>query len=420
MAPSSPPIPGGGKEWDYRAVPPPVTCAVPPAVGRARELDRAGLRRMGVVRAGSGPAEREVQRLALRCGAVLRVVVTAGASLLALIAAPTGSLVLDLGVAAAVNAWSAGSFLLMSRGARTPLLAADCAVVAAACLTQSWTVPPEILHGTMSWVFWLASIAVATWQWHSGARTGLAATAIVIVAYLIGSGVVSVGVMFVALWFAIASVLSRALHRLLTRAAGAADRVTADVERARLAAAVAAARRADERAQLAALHDTAATTLLAIGTGAVTGREPWLAGQIAADLDTLTGAAAPRGEVDLVRLLDDVARGVPVQVESSGRGALRIPAVPAVAICRSAREALVNVARHAGVTTASVGVEGADGRVVVEVADAGRGFDAERIPAHRRGIEMSIVERMITVGGRATVHTAPGRGTRVRLEWPSG
>jgi hypothetical protein len=339
-------------------------------------------------------------------------------SLLVLVAAPTESPALDVGVTVALNAWGVG-LLLLSRDVRHWVLVADTVLVAAVCLTQRWTVPPEALHGSTSWVLGIASIAVACWQWQSDARSGTVATAFVVVGYLVGSGSGSGAAAVVALWFGVEAALSRSLYRLLENGARAADRITDDVERAGRDSAVAAARRADARAHLAALHDTAAATLLAIGTGVVTGREPWLAKQFADDLETLTGSAGtPHGEVDLVRLLDDVVRRVPVEVTSSAICTVLIPAVPAVAICRSVREALVNVGRHAGVAAASVRVERETGRVVVEVADSGRGFDPERVPPHRRGISLSIAERMAGVGGRARVLSVPGRGTRVRLEWP--
>jgi signal transduction histidine kinase len=72
------------------------------------------------------------------------------------------------------------------------------------------------------------------------------------------------------------------------------------------------------------------------------------------------------------------------------------------------------------VGTASVLVEHRAGRVMVEVADHGTGFDPELVSPHRRGISLSIVERMAAAGGRAGVLSSSGLGTRVRLEWPDG
>jgi signal transduction histidine kinase len=105
---------------------------------------------------------------------------------------------------------------------------------------------------------------------------------------------------------------------------------------------------------------------------------------------------------------------------STKRNEGELPAVVAVAICRAVREALLNVARHAGVGTASVQVEQCANRVAVEVVDTGQGFDPDDVPVHRRGIALSLVDRMAAVGGRASVMSSPDTGTRVRLEWPDG
>jgi signal transduction histidine kinase len=61
-----------------------------------------------------------------------------------------------------------------------------------------------------------------------------------------------------------------------------------------------------------------------------------------------------------------------------------------------------------------------DDDVLVEIEDAGIGFDPATVPAHRYGLRGSIHERMATVGGRAEIASAPGAGTRVRLEWRDG
>lgn len=359
-----------------------VTCAVPFIPGRIR----------------AGHVEREIHRLGHRAAGVLRAVGAVCAILL--VVAQPGTRALDLGLALALTAWGAGLL-------RSP------AVVVVACLTQQWTVPPEVAHSSTSWVLAVASVAVAGYQWRDN---GTAATAGVVIAYLIGGGPAAA---VAVVWFVVEAVLSRRLYRMLLSGARTADRRTADVEHARRTAAVSAARRADAREHLAALHDTAAATLTAIGTGAVTGREPWLAEQFADDLATLTGdAAAPTGAVDLVRLLADVARRVPLDVTVSGADALLVPAEPAVAICRAAREALMNVVRHAGVAAASVRITRDEGRVVVEIADAGRGFDPDRVPLSSWGVALSIVARLNEGGGRARVLSTPGAGTRVRLEWP--
>lgn len=371
-----------------------------------------------------GPAERELARLGRRCAAVVRISVAACASVFALMIAPAGFFAPTMVVVVAVTVWSAGYLALMSRHAGTWLVAADTAVVCACCLVQRWLVPVETLYLNNSWVAVVASIAVATWQWHSSTRAGAFATVAVIVANLVGTNI-GQPALVLSIWLCVEAALSRGLYRLVRAGTREADRIMADAATARQAAEVAAARRADERAHLAAMHDTAAATMLAIGTGMVDGREPWLATQLAAALDEVTGGATTAAtttatRTDLVPLLADVVARGPVAADLTALGAVPMPAVVAVAICGSVREALRNVARHAGVDTASVRAEQRAGRVLVEVADRGTGFDPALVSAHRRGISLSIVERMATAGGRASVTSSAGLGTRVLLEWPDG
>jgi signal transduction histidine kinase len=93
------------------------------------------------------------------------------------------------------------------------------------------------------------------------------------------------------------------------------------------------------------------------------------------------------------------------------------PILVAQALLGATQEALANVAKHAGVQQAVVRVASTDSGVEVTVRDHGRGFDPDR-PAGGFGIAQSIVGRMRDVGGRATMWSAPDRGTRVSLWGP--
>jgi signal transduction histidine kinase len=83
-------------------------------------------------------------------------------------------------------------------------------------------------------------------------------------------------------------------------------------------------------------------------------------------------------------------------------------------------EALVNVARHAGVTQASVTVQDCPGRRRVVVADEGFGFDPESVSDERAGMRLNIRARIESVGGTASIESVPGAGTRVILDVPCG
>jgi len=50
------------------------------------------------------------------------------------------------------------------------------------------------------------------------------------------------------------------------------------------------------------------------------------------------------------------------------------------------------------------------------VRDRGAGFDPAVVPDDRRGIRESIVGRIERLGGAASIHSAPGKGTEVDLQ----
>jgi signal transduction histidine kinase len=79
------------------------------------------------------------------------------------------------------------------------------------------------------------------------------------------------------------------------------------------------------------------------------------------------------------------------------------------------REALANVARHAGADSATVRIRATAGRVVLEVVDDGCGFDSQHPPAGRFGLE-SMRSRAGEIGADLAVISSPGRGTVVRVE----
>jgi signal transduction histidine kinase len=82
------------------------------------------------------------------------------------------------------------------------------------------------------------------------------------------------------------------------------------------------------------------------------------------------------------------------------------------------REALANVFKHAGATTAWIGVEDRSGRVVVEIRDDGRGFEPDVGHPGHFGLD-SMRSRAAEIGARLTITSGPGQGTVVRVEAPA-
>jgi signal transduction histidine kinase len=113
-------------------------------------------------------------------------------------------------------------------------------------------------------------------------------------------------------------------------------------------------------------------------------------------------------------LLAGQAHGIDVRLTAADVPELD-PRVQAAAF-RVAQEALHNALRHSGATEISLTLSRARGRVVLEVADDGTGFDPELAPP---GLGLaSMRERAAAVSGQLRVRSAPGAGTRVRLAVP--
>jgi signal transduction histidine kinase len=91
-------------------------------------------------------------------------------------------------------------------------------------------------------------------------------------------------------------------------------------------------------------------------------------------------------------------------------------------LTRVIQEALTNCMKHAGVQRARVEVELVESpvgppRVQVTVSDEGSGFDPEHQRAECHGLR-GMRERLVPYGGRVTIDSAPGAGTRVTAELP--
>jgi signal transduction histidine kinase len=93
----------------------------------------------------------------------------------------------------------------------------------------------------------------------------------------------------------------------------------------------------------------------------------------------------------------------------------------AIAVFRIFQEILSNVARHAQARRVWIRIAVDDPPVPVlylEVRDDGVGASAERLGAPRSFGVMGMHERAEPFGGRVTIDSAPGQGTRVRLVMP--
>jgi signal transduction histidine kinase len=90
------------------------------------------------------------------------------------------------------------------------------------------------------------------------------------------------------------------------------------------------------------------------------------------------------------------------------------------ALVAAAREAMVNAARHAKVSSVSLYAEAEEDKLSVFVRDRGPGFELSTVDDDRHGVRGSIIGRMRRHGGHAEIKTAPGEGTEVELTMPRG
>jgi len=97
---------------------------------------------------------------------------------------------------------------------------------------------------------------------------------------------------------------------------------------------------------------------------------------------------------------------------------LRLPPGVEAVLFRVVQESLRNVLKHAEASRAGVHVEATDGLVTLEVKDDGRGIG--EVPNHRdEHFGLRLLEDLARDnGGALELDSAPGQGTRVRLQIP--
>jgi len=95
-----------------------------------------------------------------------------------------------------------------------------------------------------------------------------------------------------------------------------------------------------------------------------------------------------------------------------------IPIDIALCVYRVLQEALRNVVRHSGASSARVELTGTGDSLQLVVSDAGRGFDSSASGgAHGLGL-LSMRERVSLLNGHIAVQSRPGEGTRVAVTVP--
>jgi signal transduction histidine kinase len=352
------------------------------------------------------------------------------------------------------------------------LAALDSGVYVTLALAAGGCVPPATRGEAANWLFiamtsqlvvpaWFAPTAVSVPLISASAAAYSASTLLAAGAVSGDSMPVATGALLLA-----AATIHWSGRQLLYRRATRADVALAAADRDARDQYVVLSRNIERREHERLLHDTVLNTLTALARGGsaeaagVAGRcqhdvtlmEAALSdpGGLAAVTDKpfgglLAGVAAviaeqqARGLVIHFEVTSDVLAAASVPGEngiprrSESEGTLIVPAAVACAIAHAVREALANVAVHAGTREAWVevglaaaggeaapgGEAAAPGGLQVTVRDSGAGFDPDRVDPARLGLRRSITERIADWGGWASIQSAPGEGTVVSLRWPA-
>ena len=113
--------------------------------------------------------------------------------------------------------------------------------------------------------------------------------------------------------------------------------------------------------------------------------------------------------------------GVATNVQILGKEH-RLPEEVAIALFRIIQEALRNVWRHSGATSAKITVEFTDNKTKITIRDNGKGFilagNVGDLAKHGKLGLAGMQERVQLIGGTIHVQSEPGKGTTITVETP--
>lgn len=91
-----------------------------------------------------------------------------------------------------------------------------------------------------------------------------------------------------------------------------------------------------------------------------------------------------------------------------------------VMIFQTVRELLFNIIKHAGTLEASILMEQRETAGRITISDSGRGFDPHILTQHAWGAHgiLLLRDRLMLMGGTMTIHSKPGDGTSIVIEFP--
>lgn len=311
-------------------------------------------------------------------------------------------------------------------------------LIAASAIGDSlfgWIVGPIGVVGIGVALVWREADETRRRRWAAASRSGLlgAGGKWAVTRILFGVVLVAGGLVLLLAGQVSVSQLSTAILAVLVTLAGTAvltvpfwvrlTRELSEERRERI--------RGAERAEIAThLHDSVLQTLALIQRQADKPREVLRLAR-GQERELRTWLYGPNGyggggdDADSGRTLTAAITAVAAEIEDTYAVAMR-PVVVGdcpmddrlATLLSSAREAMVNAAKHAQVEEVSVFAEIEPAEVHVFIRDRGIGFDPDNIPEDRHGLVDSVHGRMNRHGGQASVRSTEGEGTEVHLRMP--
>jgi signal transduction histidine kinase len=341
----------------------------------------------------------------------------------------------------AAIAWAAVVLTYLRRRWPAPLFACmDSAVYVALALGAQACVPPAIRDDALSWLVVVMSGQIMVPAWYAPGPVSVPLALASPAAYWAGTGTGSRTAAAAALLLVVGASVHSYGRRVLYRRFAAADAALDEADRDAGEQYVVLSRNIERREHERLLHDTVLNTLTALGRAGADDL-PEVVSRCRQDVALIEDALAGHGDPDTAPANRDGdlaggvravaaemrARGLEVHVGISCHAPPAVPAPVTTAISSATREALSNVAAHAGTGEAWVevsavvpdGTPGGPARLQVTVRDRGTGFDPARVDRARLGLRRSIAERINDCGGHASIWSAPGRGTVIRMCWPA-
>ncbi len=109
--------------------------------------------------------------------------------------------------------------------------------------------------------------------------------------------------------------------------------------------------------------------------------------------------------------------GFPIQCHCEGV-ADDLDKTLALAFFRILQEGIHNALKHSHASSMQVSIIGAKRELRLEISDDGVGFDVDAVRFGAGLGLVSIRERIYLAGGQCSIHSSPGRGTRIKVSAP--